>query len=663
MQQRQERGQLGREREKGNLNQAKKDANQCQKDLKKAAKTLTNKRNKTSRKQKSLEKLKKRQKNKKQRKQKSKAEVKKELVAGQCVADHVCATIRGDPHITTFDGLKYDCQGEGEFVLAKTINSDNYFEIQARFTSIGKDRMVSITTAVSITTGVIGEPDVDIFTEKVDGECALYYFVDGQPTDFTTPVSGISFEDGEGSSDTSDYLFFTGSGIMYSVYAKNGNFGCVINSKLCLPPSMVEKEDIVGLLGTPDGLIKNEWTTPTGAELSQSNTDKATAYAMCTKNWCVRKAEDSVFGYLPGTQWADFYNCDAPYDSSGDVVLLDPPDECVVCCSDHPVVEMYDECIEECSMANEGFGTEQCVIDIEDSVVLATVEKKCKDPVIPDEPLEERTISFPAPPKDAPTPAPAPSPASGSGDPHFKTWSGDKFDYHGECDLVLVQNPDFASGMGLHIHIRTTRVKYFSYIESIAIMIGGKVLEFNNDVANFKISGKPVEPIRKYHETKIAGFVIRRDPKAISIRLDAESGARIDLIQRSNGFPAVVLDGGDDQILFKGSLGLLGDWETGKRLARDGKTEMMDEDATEFALEWQVRDTDPKLFWTPRFPQWPTQCLPPKKMLGNRLGLSHVKAEAEKACAHWKDDMDDCIFDVIATRNVLVAAEGSVTSM
>jgi hypothetical protein len=226
---------------------------------------------------------------------------------------------------------------------------------------------------------------------------------------------------------------------------------------------------------------------------------------------------------------------------------------------------------------------------------------------------------------------------------------------------VLVSNPDFGDGLGMHVHIRTTRVKYFSYIEQIAIKIGNSILEFNNDVANFIINGEQVAPIQKHVETKFAGFTVRRDPKAISIRLD-DSRAKIDLIQRSNGFPAVILDGGDDQIYFKGSLGLLGDWETGKRLARDGKTEMNDEDATAYALEWQVRDTDPQLFQAARYPQFPTQCLPPKKMMGNRLGISHMKAEAEKACGHWKEDMDDCIFDVIATRDVLVAAEGSISS-
>jgi hypothetical protein len=251
---------------------------------------------------------------------------------------------------------------------------------------------------------------------------------------------------------------------------------------------------------------------------------------------------------------------------------------------------------------------------------------------------------------------------SGSGDPHFKTWSGDKYDYHGECDLVLVDHPSFSDGLGLKVHIRTTRVKYFSYISNIAVQIGDDVLEFDNDVTNFLINGETAAPQQKYVRTLLGGFHLRRDPKAISIRFDDHIKARIDLIQRKNGWPAVVIDGATTEI-FKGSLGLLGDWETGKRFARDGKTLMDDPDATNFALEWQVRDTEPMLFREARFPQYPTTCTPPAQNLSKRLGVSNFEKEAKKACAHWKEDIEDCIFDVIATRDVMVAAEGHVAAI
>merc|ERR1711865_1248557 len=32
------------------------------------------------------------------------------------------------------------------------------------------------------------------------------------------------------------------------------------------------------------------------------------------------------------------------------------------------------------------------------------------------------------------------------------------YDYYGECDLVLIDNPSFENGLGLRLHIRTTRV-------------------------------------------------------------------------------------------------------------------------------------------------------------------------------------------------------------
>merc|ERR1712070_1136131 len=248
------------------------------------------------------------------------------------------------------------------------------------------------------------------------------------------------------------------------------------------------------------------------------------------------------------------------------------------------------------------------------------------------------------------------TPASGSGDPHFKTWTGEKFDYHGECDLVLVDNPTFADGLGLRVHIRTTQVKYFSFVEKVAVQIGKDVLEFANDVDNFYINGEPVGNNKKHHKTMWGGVVVRRDTKALSIRLS--EGAKVDLHMRMNGFPSVIVDGAATDV-FKGSLGLLGDWETGKKLARDGKTE---KDATPFALEWQVRDTEPMLFTDARLPQYPTTCTPPAKM-GSRLGASSFRKEAEEACGHRKEDKEDCIFDVIATRDVLVASEGHLVNV
>jgi hypothetical protein len=428
------------------------------------------------------------------------------------------------------------------------------------------------------------------------------------------------------------------------------------------------EENTIGLLGSPDGSSTNDWMTQENEVLNIPDDVGGfffePAFEYTKENWMIDNDEDSIFDH----EYEGFEEFSFPEEE------YDPELEEIV----------NDADVDGCAEGDIG-----CIIDTKTLGEDATDEYN-DNPACHREPVEEihPTMAPTVAPTVAPTETPEdldelgddPSgdefkvvdpdtpeedpkgPGSGSGDPHFKTWTGDKYDYHGECDLVLVDHPEFANGKGMKVHIRTSRVKYFSYISNIAVQIGDDVLEFNNDVDNFLINGKRVEKQEKWVTTYLGGFHVRRDPKAISLRFDEVHKAKIDFIQRQNGFPAVVVDGGTSEI-FKGSLGLLGDWETGKRLARDGKTEMNEPDATGFALEWQVRDTEPMLFATARFPQYPTTCTPPAKTLTNRLGMSSFEKEAEKACAHWKEDKEDCIFDVIATRDITVAAEGSVAAM
>jgi hypothetical protein len=66
-------------------------------------------------------------------------------------------------------------------------------------------------------------------------------------------------------------------------------------------------------------------------------------------------------------------------------------------------------------------------------------------------------------------------------DPHFETFNGEAFSYHGECDLVMMKSPSFASGLGLYVNIRTTRIDNarisYSYISAAAVRIGNDVLK------------------------------------------------------------------------------------------------------------------------------------------------------------------------------------------
>ncbi|CAB9517124.1 Protein of unknown function (DUF1800) [Seminavis robusta] len=92
--------------------------------------------------------------------------------------------------------------------------------------------------------------------------------------------------------------------------------------------------------------------------------------------------------------------------------------------------------------------------------------------------------STPAPRTSAAVPTTGPKTAAlvntlpGSfGDPHIRGWNGATWDFHGSCDLVLLQDLTFHNGLGLTIHIRTQLKTWWSFIKSAAIQIGDDVLE------------------------------------------------------------------------------------------------------------------------------------------------------------------------------------------
>ena len=78
----------------------------------------------------------------------------------------------------------------------------------------------------------------------------------------------------------------------------------------------------------------------------------------------------------------------------------------------------------------------------------------------------------------------------------------------------------------------------------------------------------------------------------------------------------------------------MGDFKTGSRLARDGKTVLADDN--EFGQEWQVRDTDGSLFLATAAPQYPDVCALPapaaqeKRRAAERAGVDSDFYRIEK---------------------------------
>lgn len=81
-------------------------------------------------------------------------------------------------------------------------------------------------------------------------------------------------------------------------------------------------------------------------------------------------------------------------------------------------------------------------------------------------------------------------PAGAQGDPHFITWSNNKFDFHGVCDLVMLSNEKFENSFDMEIHIRTKKMHMWSYISMLAIRIGNSILEvIDKDGGSYIMNG------------------------------------------------------------------------------------------------------------------------------------------------------------------------------
>jgi len=239
------------------------------------------------------------------------------------------------------------------------------------------------------------------------------------------------------------------------------------------------------------------------------------------------------------------------------------------------------------------------------------------------------------------------------GDPHFKTWTGERFDFHGACDLVLLQNHVFDNNKGMDIHIRTKFTKQWSYIESAVLRIGKETLEVTggtdleeyywiNKVANGNL------------DHGIAGFKteykkVNSKQRQFIVYLGLDKGKII--LQTFKDFVRVDVEDGS-RAVFRGSVGLMGVYGTGEKVGRDKTTVIPDTNA--FGLEWQVQGSETMLFHNVDGVQAPERCAMPRRTIAHRrLGEVNMSmADAEFACSRVNaSDRDACIFDVLATND------------
>eukprot|EP00526_Cylindrotheca_closterium_P002256 CAMPEP_0113613836 /NCGR_PEP_ID=MMETSP0017_2-20120614/6849_1 /TAXON_ID=2856 /ORGANISM="Cylindrotheca closterium" /LENGTH=930 /DNA_ID=CAMNT_0000522971 /DNA_START=64 /DNA_END=2856 /DNA_ORIENTATION=- /assembly_acc=CAM_ASM_000147 len=623
-------------------------------------------------------------------------------IAGVCTG--ATAKVWGDPHFVTFDNLKYDCQGQGEFVIAMSKGSDP-LAIHGRFVKRRVSHAKPTVTA-SVAIKVLDNVPVihvSVPDQKVNGRCPFTFTI-GDNEDPIPNNDVVTFFKNNYNGAVNAFskqgrtIFFTYRDQEARVQiTAGGSNRCVLNTNLCLTPeNHGGAQNIVGLLGSPTGSKGDDWMNkdgtlaplpagcdgPNPSRQCKGKLNKA-GHDWCMDNWCIGHPDNSLWTKETHALYnqCDDKTADDFFDNvvvpAQEVVaacqLTENPEECetdtVVELDDGGNLEDFlgalledeeeDNLIDRLDAGNaedvlDGFdGPVPEISDSNDNPIpplVITLPKDLKDEI---DKLDSEDFGSDAPPR---------SEAGSNGDPHFKTWQGEHFEYHGQCDVVLAKDSKFADGLGMEVQIRTKLVRFWSYIKTASILIGNDVLEIqgsadSNDREthywfNFEYQGDV---------TEIGGF-----PLSISSRGYLKRSFEIDLSSKYPGqkivlstfreFVSVDFKGSTSES-FGSSVGILGDYKTGDTLARDGFSVI--NDFVQLGNEWQVLPADSKLFHEMEEPQFPSRCIVPEDPRGERrrrLDESTISVEAaEAACSKvLSDDLDikDCVYDILATQDM-----------
>jgi len=241
------------------------------------------------------------------------------------------------------------------------------------------------------------------------------------------------------------------------------------------------------------------------------------------------------------------------------------------------------------------------------------------------------------------------APPSVFGDPHFRTWTGEGYDFHGICDLVFLESPSH----NLTVHVRTTQRYHYSFVSSAAVSLNGQVMEFSS----YGVVSQ--DGVFETDDTQLpatfGGAPLRlmaSDKKTHTYMIELADGSGLEVKSYKDMVGIKVIG---DRKVWADSRGVMGSAKTGEKLGRDGVTVI--EDNNMFGMEWQVSADEAMLFETAREPQAPQNChIPEVATEGRRLGESMARAEAEEACANWHMNKEACISDVMTTGDKDLAA-------
>ncbi|WP_026733597.1 RHS repeat-associated core domain-containing protein [Fischerella sp. PCC 9605] len=239
------------------------------------------------------------------------------------------ARSKGEPHLTTFDGVGYDFQGAGEFTLVESLDGD--FNVQVRYVQIDDN----VTVASAVATEVDGQ-NVVIDSEGIEfvdaegnpveegGIPQVTRFISGGEAAVTIDGEAVSIPSGASIEVGNSRIYRSGSGRYTIVYAgedgvvNDGDDQLVVNYTRPGTISIVdvylgdEKQgQITGLLGNLDGNPDNDVALRDGTVLPRP-LEFDRLYGEYRDDYRVSSIDESLFTYESGQNPNTFYNPNFP---------------------------------------------------------------------------------------------------------------------------------------------------------------------------------------------------------------------------------------------------------------------------------------------------------------------------------------------------------------
>jgi hypothetical protein len=198
-----------------------------------------------------------------------------------------CGATRGEPHLTTFDGRRYDFQAVGEFVA--TQDPAGGYAIQVRQQPYGDSKVIAVNASIAM----------DVNGDRVEARLTA--------AGLTTLVNGAAREPDQVDLDKGGQLRLgiADSGPLATVTWPDGSAAWVtavpsVGLNLAVQPSPARGGHLEGLLGNFDGKVDNDIRPRGGNPVTGTGQPPyAALYPGFANSWRV-DPKASLFTYPPG---------------------------------------------------------------------------------------------------------------------------------------------------------------------------------------------------------------------------------------------------------------------------------------------------------------------------------------------------------------------------